>query len=495
MGIQIDREEFEPAEYERFAARLRENLAALDELLERPNFGNGPKSIGAEVELNLVDSRGLPHPVNRAVLSGTLDPRVTLEIDRFNLEINSRPIQLANAPFTALARELEDALASVRRAASQHGARLVTIGILPTLRETDFGWSAMSDFNRYRALSKSLRRIRGQAFSVQIDGRESLDVSLDDVSFEGAATSFQLHLRVDPREFADAFNAAQIATAPALAICANSPFFLGRRLWAETRVALFRQAVDDRVGSDSDAEDFRPARVSFGHGWVRRSARELFAESVALHQPLLPISTGEDPLACLRSGGVPKLSELRMHQGTVWSWNRPVYDAANGGHVRLELRALPAGPTVADMAANAAFLIGLTLGLMPDVERMLPCLPFGHARRNFYQAACHGLDAELLWPRTSGLAEPARPAREVVAELLPLAQAGLLSAGVSASEATLWLGIVQQRLQRNLTGTAWQDATVAELSQTLDRPSALSIMLERYMKNSESGEPVGQWKV
>jgi gamma-glutamyl:cysteine ligase YbdK (ATP-grasp superfamily) len=491
MGIEIDREEFEPADYERFAVRLRENLTALEQLLERPDFGRGPKSIGAEVELNLVDSAGLPHFVNRAVLSESLDPRVTLEINRFNLELNSHPVPLEGAPFSALARELDGALAALRHAASQHGARLVTIGILPTLREADFGWSAMSDFIRYRALSKSLRKIRGEEFCVRIEGKERLDTTIGDVSFEGAATSFQVHLRVDPHEFASAFNAAQIATAPALAVCANSPFFLDKRLWAETRVALFRQAVDDRADG---AEDWRPARVSFGHGWVRQSAYELFAESVALYQPLLPILASEDPLGCLRAGGIPKLSELRLHQGTVWPWNRAVYDATGGGHVRLELRALPAGPTVADMAANAAFLVGLTLGLMPNIEQLLPALPFGHARRNFYRAACHGLEAELLWPKPNGFATNPQPARQLVAELLPLAESGLASAGVSASEAAHWLGIVEQRLQRNSTGTAWQEATVAELSKTLDRRTALRVMLERYMQNAESGVPVCHWK-
>ena len=493
MGIEIDREDFEPADYEHFAARLRDNLAALEQVLERPGFGRGAKSIGAEVELNLVDTLGLPHHVNRAVLVESLDPRVTLELNRFNLELNSDPVLLSGAPFSALARQLDEALSALRRAASRHGARLVTIGILPTLREADFGWSKMSDFIRYRALSRSLRRIRGRAFTVHIDGHEQLDLAMEDVSFEGAATSFQVHLRVEPQEFADAFNAAQIATAPVLAVSSNSPFFLGRRLWAETRVALFRQAVDDRV--DAEDGDWRPARVSFGHGWVRRGAYELFAESVALYRPLLPILTNEDPLACVRSGSVPKLDELRLHQGTVWRWNRPVYDAAEGGHLRLELRALPAGPTVLDMAANAAFLLGLTLGLMPDIERLLPALTFGHARRNFYRAACHGLEAELLWPSFRGYAATPRPARELVTELLPLAESGLTKAGVGANEAARWLGIIEQRVEKNLTGTAWQVAIVGELNKTLDRPTALRLMLERYIQNAESGEPVSQWKI
>ncbi|HLV20730.1 MAG TPA: glutamate-cysteine ligase family protein [Polyangiaceae bacterium] len=493
MGIEIDREEFEDADYERFSGRLRDDLCALERLLARPAFGQGPKSMGAEVELNLVDPDGSPRPVNRAVLAESLDPRVTLEINRFNLELNSRPVLFSGAPFSAFARELGEALTTLSMAAAQHGARVVTVGILPTLTEADFGAATMSDFIRYRALSKSLRRLRGEPFTVHIEGPERLVVQLDDVTFEGAATSFQLHLRVAPEEFASAFNAAQVATAPALAVSANSPFFLGRRLWAETRVALFRQAVDHRPTPLID--DWRPARVSFGHGWVRKGPHELFAESVALYPPLLPIIGAEDPLACVQEGGVPTLAELRLHQGTVWSWNRPVYDAAEGGHVRLELRALPAGPTVADMAANAAFLLGLTLGLMPDVDRLLPALTFGHARRNFYQAACHGLDAELLWPDTEGVGAKTWAARELVVELIPLAWRGLASVGVAEDETARWLGIIEERLRRELTGARWQERTVGVLERTRDRKSALRGMLERYIRNAISGEPVHTWSL
>src|SRR6185295_670300 len=156
------------------------------------------------------------------------------------------------------------------------------------------------------------------------------------------------------------------------------------RLWEETRVALFRQATDDR--RDPSVE-WRPARVSFGHGWVRHGALELFAESVLQHAPLLPIASDEDARARVRAGDVPELVELRLHQGTIWRWNRAVYDPTAGGHLRIELRALPAGPSLPDMLANAAFLLGLTLALAPDAERLVTALTFGQARLNFYAAA------------------------------------------------------------------------------------------------------------
>ncbi len=491
MGLEVDRDTFEEEDYARFSSRLCESLDALERVLARPGFGEGPASLGAELELCLVDAAGRPLPKNRAVLADAVDPRVTLEIDRFNLELNTRPTPLAARPFTALASELEEALALTARAAAAHGGRVVTIGILPTLEEADLAPAALTEFHRYRALSAGLRRLRRGPFPLRIAGEDELSMTADDVTFEGANTSLQVHLRVAPAAFADTYNAAQIATAPALAAACNSPLFLGRRLWAETRVALFRQSVDDRSGASGD--DWRPARVSFGHGWVRRGAHELFAESVALHEPLLPVLGDEDPLAVERAGGLPSLSELRLHHGTVWRWNRAVYDRAYGGHLRIELRALPSGPTVADMTANAAFVVGLTLALAPDANRLLHSLTFGHARRNFYEAARHGLDAELLWPSSPGLAVRPRRARDVAIELLEVAARGLALGGVDPAEAARWLGIVEQRLRLGRTGAGWQRAAFDALARRTPGRSALAAMLERYMIESASGRPLHEW--
>ena len=391
-------------------------------MLRRPGFGGGSRSLGAELELDLVDAAGRPSPINKQVLAEAADPRVTLEVDRLQpgdqLAARWPPL---GPPFSDLARELDDSLGGLQAAAARHGARVVAIGILPTLTEDDLQSSALTDGARYRALSSGIRRLRRTPFPLHITGLDSLTLLADDVAYEGANTSFQVHLRVDPADFARLHSAAQIATAPVLAAACNSPIFFGRRLWDETRVALFRQAVDDRRGGDHDADDWRPARVSFGHGWVRQGAHELFAESVSLHDPLLPVVGAEDPLAVAAAGGVPALAELRLHHGTVWRWNRAIYDPAGAGHLRIELRALPAGPTVKDMIANAAFFVGLIHGLSGEVPRMLAGLTFGHARRNFYRAACQGLDAELLWP--NGPRGRLRPlsARALVEDLLPVA--------------------------------------------------------------------------
>ncbi len=490
MGLEITCDRFGPEDHARFAARLRAALDALATTLARPGFGAGPPSLGAELEASLVDRDGRPLPVNRAVLASTMDPRVTLEVDRFNLELNSRPCALAGAPFTALAAELAGGLEELRRAAALHGGRVATIGILPTLTPADLSSAALTDTPRFRALSAAIRDLRAEPFAIRIDGADPLELRADDVTLQGANTSFQVHLRVAPEDFARCYNAAQIATAPALAAAGNSPIFLGHRLWAETRVAVFQQSVDERVHPAAD--DWRPGRVSFGHGWVRRGAWELFAEGVALYPPLLPVCGDEDPRDVVARGGVPALAELRLHHGTIWRWNRAVYDPANGGHVRIELRALPCGPTVADMAANAAFLVGLTLALASRVDDLLPGLTFGQARRNFYRAARDGLDAELLWPTDTPPSPRPHHAATLVRELVPLARAGLLGAGVDSADADRHLGVLATRVACGTTGARWQRATLDRLTDArAERP--LAAMLERYLAAVATGRPVHEW--
>ncbi len=336
-----------------------------------------------------------------------------------------------------------------------------------------------------------VQRVRGGDARGVVPGQAGgLALELGDRRHEVA---LQVHLRVAPAEFARTHSAAQIATAPALAAAGNSPLFLGHRLWEETRIALFKQAVDDR-GALPDT--WHPsARVSFGHGWVREGAAELFGESVALHPILLPVMGAEDPLDCVRAGGVPQLGELRLHHGTVWRWNRAVYDPAAGGHLRIELRALPSGPSVADMVANAAFLLGLTLGLRDETSWMLPALPFEHAHRNFYRAARHGLDATLLWPSREPPSPQPMRAADLVLSLLPLARRGLVAAGVEPAEASHWLGVLEARVASGRTGARWQRQQLTLFEKRLTRSEALAALVTRYRAQSETRRPVHEWPI
>jgi hypothetical protein len=495
MGLEIDREEFVPEDYERFRDRLDRCLSVLEDLLERSEFGAGPDSLGAELEVALADATSRPLPLNEEILRETIDERMTVELNRFNLECNLRHTDLAGQPFTHLRGELETAHAELSRAAALHGGRVVMIGILPTLIESDLASDAMTDSIRYRALSNSLRqKKREEPFHLDIGGEDRLQLACDDVTFEGAATSFQVHLRTAPSDFTAVFNAAQLATAPALAASGNSPTFLGHRLWDETRVALFKQAVDDRDAFERRGH--RQARVGFGKDWLEGGAIDLFRSAARDFPVLLPVLYDEDPEATLRAGETPGLKEIRLHQGTVWHWNRPVYDPHDGGHVRIELRALPSGPTIEDILANAAFLVGLTLGLAPRMDEVRANFDFDSAHQNFYRAAQSGLAAPFEWPVMLG-GKPGRT--NTVEELFPalggIAREGLLSAGVDRAESDPLIDCVLERVERGQTGSIWQRARLTSLESRRSRSEALRIMLEEYVERSESGEPVHRWNV
>jgi gamma-glutamyl:cysteine ligase YbdK (ATP-grasp superfamily) len=492
MGTRIEKEEFREPDYARFRDRLEEGLAALGQLLEQPGFGTGPATVGTEAELFLVDGSGRPLPRNQAVQSAAADERVTLELNRFNLELNASPVLLAGRPFTALQAELDLLLDRVADAASDYAGRCALIGILPTLDAADLGPGMMTDAPRYRTLNSGLRRLRGEPFRIRISGPDPLELSSEDIGLEGANTSFQVHLRVAPSDFTRTYNAVQLATAPVLAVSGNSPIFLGHRLWEETRIALYKQSIDDRPTSGPRR---RAARTTLGTGWLRDGPLALFTESVRLHQPLIPVLGGPELPAAGPGRDPPPLPELRLHQGTVWPWNRAVYDPAEGGHLRIEMRVLPSGPTVIDMLANAAFLIGLSLWLSGQDQRWTYALPFERADHNFYRAAQHGLSAELSWP--SGHRDQTRtvPAAELVAELIPMARQGLAQADVAADEAGRLLDVISARAASGQTGAQWQRVALTAAEQSHDRPCALAIMLERYLRCADTGRPVHTWPV
>src|ERR1039458_3434257 len=526
MGTDIDQEEFDERNYSRFRERLGECLSALGQLLERPGFGGGPATAGAELELFLVVRPAPPPRHTRAIRAAVADPRVTVELDRFNLELNASPALLAGRPFAALGGELNVLLDHVAGGARDHAGRLALIGILPTLSQADLGPGVMTDVPRYRALNSGLRRLRQDPFDIRIAGEDPLELASGDITLEGANSSFQVHLRVDPAEFTRTYNAVQLATAPVLAVSGNSPTFLGHRLWEETRIAVFKQSVDDRQGHEPRR---RLARTALGTGWLRggalelftesvrlqppllpvlgdrsrraggagrgAGARELFAESVGLHPPLLPVLGDRSLWAGGAGWQAPPLDELRLHQSTVWRWNRAIYDPALGGHLRIEMRALPAGPTVIDMLANAAFLIGLSLWLAGQDQQWTYALPFERADHGFYRAAQQGLSAQLSWP--AGHRDQIRTlaAAKLVAELVPAAKQGLLQAGVAAAEADGLLEGISARAAPGQTGAVWQRATLAAAERRHDRERALAVMLDRYLQCADTGLPVHTWPV
>ncbi len=492
MGFAIECERFTDEEFARFRGRLRENLEALRVLLQRPGFGVGPESIGAEMESSIVDDSACVFPINTSVVEHCQDPRVTLELVAFNVEFNLTPVPAAGRPFAALESELEFAISLLERACVREGGHLAPIGIVPTLRTPDLVDSRITQVPRYRALINGVSRFQASPVRLDIHGpNEALQVQSDTLAIEGSNTSFQVHLRIDPDRYAATYNAAQLATPLALALGANSPIFLERLLWDETRVPLFKQAF---VGRRLPPGEWRPAvRVPFGHGWVRKGMHELLAEAVALFPPVLAACGDEDPVQVVRDGGVPELGELRLHQGTIWQWNRAVYDPSAGGHVRVEFRALPAGPTPVDMAATAAFMLGLTIDLREDIDALLPAFPFRYAEHNFYRAAQRGLDARLLWPSAGPPSPVERPVVPLIQELLPRAESGLARLGVEADERQRYLGVIQARLDSMTTGARWLRRSLLRLDQGRSRHDALERLTHDYLDRVKSRRPVHEW--
>jgi len=490
MGTRIDKDTFTDEEYRLFRERLELSIDVLGEVISQPGFGTGAATIGAELELSLVGGDGRPVARNQVIRAAIGDPRIALELNRFNMEVNASPVALAGKPFEELGGELTTLLDQIAATAARHGARPAVIGILPTLRPDDLSRAMVTDEARYRALDNGLRRLRAGPFRIQIAGADRLDLVSDDVAVEGANTSFQVHLRVEPDSYARVYNATQLATAAVLAVAGNSPVFLGHRLWEETRIALFKQSVDDR----QPGPHRRRARTTLGSGWLRGDAAALFRESVRLHEPLLPVLAEPDEQVSASADQPPALEELRLHQGTVWPWNRAIYDPAAGGHLRVEMRALPAGPTVIDMMANAAYLIGLSLWIADQDPRWTYALPFERADHNLYRAAQDGLSAELTWPSFRRDQTRTVRASALIEQTLPAARHGLLAAGVQDSEVNRLLEVIARRASSGRTGACWQRAALAA---AVSRGSAdpFAVMLGQYLERSATGEPVDTWPV
>ena len=489
MAIAITQDTFSEEDRARFAGRLVDQVAHLNRICDEPGFGEGPTTLGAELEVPIVGADQRPCPCNTDVLKALNDPRATVEIARFNIEFNLTPVQAAGRPFTALGEEMRELLAAGTRAAATHGARLLPVGILPSVLPEDVTRDAMTDVARYRALERQISRLRGGPARVSIHGEEPLAMQYDGVMLEGANTSCQVHLRVSAARFADTYNAAQLATPIAVALAGNSPVFLDHLLWDETRIAVFKQSVEARTVDDLVWR--RPSRVAFGHGWVRRGAPELFAEGVRLHQPLFPVC--DDAPLDAPDAPAPRLAELRLHHGTIWRWNRAIYDPSEGGHLRIEFRSLPSGPTIIDMVANAALLVGLTLGIRDAIDGFMLGCPFLMTEMSFYRAARDGLDAMMLWPDGVGTSPRERPVRALAEALLPLADSGLASLGVDVEERGRLLGVISGRLQNGQTGARWQRDALRTLRAHHARRDALARLVEDYSARYDSDEPVHRW--
>lgn len=488
MGREIQAITISGEDRRTYRAKLARSLDVFARMLHEELFDAHLALVGQEIELNLVDAAAAPSMRNADVLAEIADPAWATEVGQFNLEINVPPRRLEGGALGALEDEIRGSLNAGDEKAHRVGSRLVMIGILPTLAKSDVHAGSLSASERYRVLNEQIFAARGEDMSIEIDGAEQLLTHADSITPEAACTSVQLHLQVSPEAFASYWNAAQAIAGVQVAVAANAPFLFGRRLWHETRITLFEQATDTRP-DELKRQGVRP-RVWFGERWIT-SVFDLFEENIQYFPALLPICADEDPAEVLDRGGCPELAEMSLHNGTIYRWNRPVYAATGGqAHLRVENRVLPAGPTVADVMANAAFYYGLVRALAESERPVWTQLSFTTAEENLHEAARNGLSARLYWP---GLGE-ASVAELVLRRLLPLAHDGLRRFGVSDAHADRLLGIIEQRCLTGQNGATWQIETTARLTERGDsREDALAGMTQRYIEHMHGNEPVHTW--
>ncbi|MEV1002022.1 glutamate--cysteine ligase [Nonomuraea sp. NPDC050202] len=490
MGRDVPVVVFSREDRRKYREKVHRCLDVFAQMLRESRFEFERPLAGLEIELNIVDSRGEAAMRNAQVLAAIAQPDWATELGQFNVEINIEPQDLAGDGALRLENDVRTRLNHAEERARSEGGHLVVIGILPTLREQDIGEGTLSANPRYRLLNEQIFAARGEDLHLSIEGVEHLDTHADSVAPEAACTSVQLHLQVSPETFAAHWNAAQAIAGAQVAVAANSPYLFGRELHRETRIALFEQATDTRP-AELKAQGVRP-RVWFGERWIT-SVFDLFEENVSYYPALLPLCDGEDPRAELERGRIPQLHELTLHNGTVYRWNRPVYAVVNGvPHLRVENRVLPAGPSVADIAANAAFYYGLMRVLPYDERPIWSQMSFKAAEDNLGAAARHGLDARLYWP---GMGEVSA-SELILRRLLPMARHGLAMWGVHGPVADRLLSVIEGRCLSGRTGASWQvDRVRAQARSGDDRHEALRGMTLEYIERMHTNEPVHTWDV
>lgn len=474
MGEEIAKGHFRKQDFREFGNRLHQETALLRTWFDGDVFDNGPLTGGFEIEAWLVDRAFDPAPINQAFLEMLDSPMVVPELSAFNVELNTAPRPMTGSSLAQMQNDLDSTWARCRQTAGKLDADILMTGILPTVHEEQLALNNISNLTRYRALNEQILRLRkGEAIRFDISGRELLNTQHRHVMLEAAATSFQIHLKVPPDLAKRYYNASIALSAPMVAISANSPYLFGKDLWDETRIPLFEQAV-----SVASAQTRLADRVTFGKCYVGQSLLECFEDNLAAYTVLLPELMDSD---------VSRLNHLRLHNGTIWRWNRPLIGFNDDGtpHLRIEHRVVPAGPSAIDTIANAAFYYGLVNFLVHGEEAVENLISFETARSNFYSAAKNSLNANVTWTENSSI--PVH--RLLVDVLLPMAREGLEMQEFDADDIERYLGVIEGRLRARCNGASWQRSWVAKNGKDMHG------LARAYAKCQQTGEPVHEWKI
>ncbi len=491
MGDKKVTRDYDDEQMRAFTLGVLNDLQALEYMLKAGMFEEDVRRIGAEQEMFLIDSAYRPAPLALDVIGQAKDSRLTTEIGKFNLEANLTPLEFKDDCFRVMEDELNEILGVVRRSAVEFGGGVVLAGILPTIQQSDLTSKNLTPHPRYYEIDRIVTELHGENRVIHIKGLDELQLTLQDTFIEFCNTSFQVHMQVGAKDFVRYYNWAQAIAAPVLASAANSPILLGHRLWHETRLAVFKQSTDTR--SLTHKQRNQKPRVNFGDQWVDDSIIEVLHEDAIRFRILLTQDIKENSLKVLSEGGIPELSAWRLHNGTIWRWNRPCYGVTDGNPgLRIEARFLPAGPTVADEMANAAFFLGLMTELPEEFGDIRKHMSFDDARTNFYNAARYGLKGQIR-----GLDGQSRPVcRIILEELLPRARKGLARAGVDEADSDRLLEIIEERVSQEKSGSQWMLDSYAAMDQRA-KPNVRLRSLTAAMKahQEESDEPMHTWEL
>ena len=470
-----------------YTQQLFKDVEALESMISLGMIEEGVQRIGVEQELCLIDRFAAPATKVEEVLSIINDPHFTTELAKFNMEINLDPMELSGSCFSRLEDELIRLLDICDSACSKLDCRTILTGILPTIRTENLDMESMTSRQRYRALNQAILEMRKSPQGFHIQGTDELSARSESVMFESCNTSFQIHFQTGAHDFVSAYNWSQAVAGPVLAACTNAPMFLGKRLWHETRIALFQQATETR-GYQEELRKTK-ARVVFGDDWLSQDITNFIKKDISTYRPLVLANGIPDSMEELAQGKVPKLKAFALFNGTIYRWNRPCYGITSGKpHLRIENRYLPSGPTTVDEVANAAFWIGLMSGLQPEIHQVEQKMDFHQVKTNFIKAARHGMEAQFNW---MGNEYNARDL--IINELIPIARNGLKQANIDSSDKSKYLDIIQERVESSNTGASWILGSFNKLTKSNPQDTVLTALTEAMKQRQQNNQPVHMW--
>ncbi len=472
-----------------FVKYLLNDIKALEIMIEQDMIEKGRQRVGIEQELCLVDSTWRPAPIILDTLSQINDDHFTTELAKFNLEINFDPLEFKDHCLSTLEKELKEKINKAEKVLAKEECKVILTGILPTIRHKDLSISNMTPLDRYRALAKSLSKLRGKEFEFHISGTDELITAHESVMFESCNTSYQLHFQVTSEGFVDNYNWAQLISGPVLAASTNSPILLGKRLWRETRIALFQQSIDIRQQKDHLRD--RSPRVSFGNRWVNDSIVDAYKEDIVRFETLLSNDQKSNSLKVLEEGKIPTLNALLVHNSTIYKWNRPCYGIYQGKpHFRIENRYLASGPTIPDQVANATFWFGLMAGMPDEYKNLQRKFEFDDAKTNFLKAARDGLDNKFIWFSNKYNAQDL-----ILNEMLPIARDGLRKHNINKKDINHYLEIIEERVKTGKTGSHWMLESYNNIRKTGTRDQALVATTAAIYNRQQKMEPIHKWSL